>query len=120
MQAIVLYAHGARDPQWAEPIRAIRDRLRELRPDSPVAIAFLEHMAPDLGTAAAELHAAGVRDIRLVPLFLARGGHLKQDLPAQIAAVRARWPDLAITSTAALGEDAEMVDAIARWAGAAR
>lgn len=119
MQAIVLYAHGARDPQWAEPIHAIRDRLRALRPDTPVAVAFLEHMAPDLGTAAAELHAAGVRDIRLVPLFLARGGHLKRDLPAQVADVQARWPDLAITASAALGEDEVMVDAIARWAAGA-
>ncbi|MCU0869161.1 MAG: CbiX/SirB N-terminal domain-containing protein [Burkholderiales bacterium] len=116
MHAIVLYAHGARDPQWAAPIHAIRDRVVALRPELVVEIAFLEHMSPSLDEATASLHASGVRDVRVLPLFLARGGHLKRDLPEQIARVRATWPDLRIDATAALGEDAIMVDAIARWA----
>jgi sirohydrochlorin cobaltochelatase len=119
MHALVLYAHGARDPQWAEPIRAIRDRVATLQPELVVEIAFLEHMSPSFDEAAAALHARGVRDVRVLPLFLARGGHLKRDLPEQIARVSAAWPDLRIDATAALGEDATMVDAIARWAIAA-
>ena len=36
-QAIVLFAHGARDPRWAEPFEAVAARVRATAPGCPVA-----------------------------------------------------------------------------------
>ena len=51
--AIVLFGHGARDPEWAGPMRRIRDTVLA-RADAPkVELAFLEFMSPTLPEAIA-------------------------------------------------------------------
>ncbi len=115
-QAIVLFAHGARDPRWAAPFEAIAARVRAAAPGRPVALAYLELMTPTLADAVAGLIGAGVTHIDVVPLFLGTGGHVRDDLPPLIEAMRARNPGVAITLHAAIGEHAEVVDAMARAA----
>ena len=54
---ILLFAHGARDPAWAQPFeateRALRARAQAQGAD--VALAFLEFMSPTLLEAGAQL-----------------------------------------------------------------
>ena len=52
-RGLILFAHGARDPLWAEPFESLVDRVRTLTPATPVRLAFLELMQPDLDGAAA-------------------------------------------------------------------
>ena len=113
-----MLAHGARDPEWARPIEAMAARLRTLLPDTQVELAFLELMSPDIETAVTSLVARGARRLRVVPVFLAQGGHVKRDLPAKVDALRARLraahADLSIELEPAIGEQGEVIDAIAR------
>jgi sirohydrochlorin cobaltochelatase len=118
-RAIVLFAHGARDPRWGEPFEAVAARVRAAAPDCRVALAFLELMAPTLGDAAGGLVGAGATRIDVVPLFLGTGGHLRQDLPPLVDALRAAHPGVDIRLHAALGEHAAVVDAMAAAAVAA-
>jgi len=111
--AVILFAHGARDPEWARPIENIRDRLRS--GGTRVELAFLEFMPPSLDEAAAALAAEGVGTVTIVPLFLAQGGHLKRDLPAMAAKIRERHVNTVFRVTPALGEAPEIVAAIADW-----
>ena len=85
-QAIILFAHGARDPEWAAPFGLIQQQLQAARPDVLVLVAFQEFMAPSLDAAVAQSAAQGAQRIVLVPLFMAQGGHLKRDVPAPPAA----------------------------------
>lgn len=117
--AIVLFAHGARDPQWAEPARRIAAEVQRLRPDTQVTVAFLELMEPTLADAVEASVAAGARSLRIVPLFLAQGGHLKRDVPALVEAARARHPDCRIELVAAVGEDDGVVRAMAAYSAGA-
>jgi hypothetical protein len=59
--AVVLFAHGARDPAWANPFHALRDALLRAQPERRVEIAFLELMSPSLPDLVAELCWAGPR-----------------------------------------------------------
>lgn len=77
-------------------------------------LAFLELMQPSLGACAAALHADGVRSLRVVPVFLGVGGHLKNDLPNVVAGIRETYPDLQITVEPPIGEQPEVISAIAR------
>lgn len=113
---LILYAHGARDPRWAEPFYRLRDRVEKRAPDLHVAVAFLEHLAPDLPRAAASMAQQGVERIRIVPMFFGRGGHLRDDLPRQLDAARAAAPSAAFEITAAAGESDMVLDALARFA----
>ena len=109
--AIVLFAHGSRDPEWARPFESIAARLSK---DFAVRVAYLEHAKPDLGEAIAQLAAAGGRPVRVVPLFLGAGGHVKNDLPRLIAGAAARHPGIELALEPPIGEQPEIIEAIAR------
>ena len=71
---LILFAHGARDPEWAAPVRRVQTAIRQRAPSLRVELAFLEFMAPDLAACGADLVAAGCRDIAILPMFIAQGG----------------------------------------------
>jgi sirohydrochlorin cobaltochelatase len=112
---LVLFAHGARDPRWAEPFERLRDRVAGLAPQASVVLAFLELMSPDLETAAATLAAANCPTVLVVPVFLGQGGHVRQDLPRLLLQVAARHPDRSFRLAEAAGEDDAVLDALAAY-----
>jgi sirohydrochlorin cobaltochelatase len=114
-QAIILFAHGARDPEWAAPFGLIQQQLQAARPDVLVLVAFQEFMAPSLDAAVAQSAAQGAQRIVLVPLFMAQGGHLKRDLPLLVEQVRRRHPQLELQVLPAIGDAPEILQAIADW-----
>jgi sirohydrochlorin cobaltochelatase len=111
--AVILFAHGAREPGWAQPLESIRDRLRAA--GMTVELAFLEFMSPTLEEAAARLAAKGIGTVIVVPLFLAQGAHLRRELPAMVEKIRERHAKTEFSVTPALGEAPEIVAAIAEW-----
>ena len=113
-RAIILCAHGARDPDWARPFQQLALELAERLPGERVVLAFLELMQPSLPECAAALHAEGIRELRVVPIFLGFGGHLKQDLPQLANSVRQQFKDLHVTLEPPIGEEPEVISAIAR------
>jgi sirohydrochlorin cobaltochelatase len=115
-QALVLFAHGARDPRWAEPFEAVAERIRAAAPQLPVVLAYLELTAPTLAEAIDKVVADGATTVDVVPLFLGTGGHLRQDLPPLVDALRSAHPDVAIRLHAAIGEHAAVSEAMARAA----
>ena len=114
-QAIVLFAHGARDPEWAVPFRIIQKQLQAARPGMHVALAFQDFMMPTLEVAMAEAAAQGAKHVALVPLFMAQGGHLKQDLPLLVGRIRRQHPQLDLRVTPAIGDAPEILQAISDW-----
>lgn len=114
--AILLFAHGARDPSWAEPFLRIVARLRHKQPGMRVELAFLEMMEPTLDAAIAGLAAEDIGRITVVPLFLAQGGHLKEDLPKLLDDSRKHYPALRIDVTTAIGDAEDLTNVIADWA----
>lgn len=115
MRGIVLFAHGARDPEWARPFEIIRDRVRASRPECPIELAYLEVMTPALAAAVASLAAEGASSITVFPLFMAQGGHLRHDVPKLLDAIRATHPNLPISLETAIGEVPEILAAISGW-----
>ncbi len=114
-RGIILIAHGARDPRWAEPFERLAARVGARAPGTEVRLAFLELMAPDLVSAAAELAAGGVGAIRIVPLFFGQGGHVRNDLPVLVDRLRQRHPEVAFSCAVAIGEDDTVLDALAEF-----
>jgi sirohydrochlorin cobaltochelatase len=113
--AIILFAHGARDPEWAQPFRKIQRALEAKRPGVVIELAFLELMQPALPSAVAKLAGAGHRSITIAPLFMAQGGHLKNDLPKILGALREEYPQTTITLLPAIGDVDPVLEAIADW-----
>lgn len=115
MTGILLFAHGSRDPQWRRPFESILNET-QTQANGPVALAFLESMQPDFQSGINQLVARGAQTIRVVPLFLASGSHLRHDLPALIAQATITHPSVPITVATAIGETKDIQTAIARYA----
>ena len=116
MQALVLLAHGSRDPQWRAPMEAVARRIRAQAPHRPVRCAYLELCLPDLQTAAAELVAEGATALQVLPLFLGMGHHVREDLPRRVARLQAAFPQVPVTLRQAVGQHQELIDTLARIA----
>lgn len=114
-QAVILFAHGARDPDWAAPFNIIKRQLQAARPQAQVELAFQDFMSPTLEEAAARVVAQGAQRAVLVPLFMAQGGHLKQDLPRMVAKIREQHPQLELQLMPAIGDSPEILQAIGDW-----
>jgi len=110
-----LFAHGARDPEWALPFQRIRDGYALAHPERPVALAYLEWMQPELAQAIGDLMGRGATQIVVVPLFMAQGNHLKRDLPLLVEAARQANGGVRVQVLPALGEANDMVKAIVEW-----
>jgi len=113
MFSIILFAHGARDPEWAQPLQRLREAILLRAPGANVQLAFLEFMAPTLAEALDAAAVSGATQVDVIPVFLAQGGHVKRDVPVIMQAARERHPELRITLRAALGENQDVIDAMA-------
>ncbi len=118
-RALVLFAHGARDPKWAEPFRRLQQIIRAQAPELTVELAFLELMSPRLPELTAQLVRDGVAEVTVVPVFFGQGGHVLRDLPLIIEQLRQAYPGLNLKAARAVGEDADVLKAIARYCLAA-
>jgi len=111
--ALILFAHGARDPEWANPMRRVQAVIRQRMTTVPVELAFLEFMAPTLPDCAAGLIAQGADKVVVMPMFVARGGHLKKETPEMLAALRETYPQVEFSLGNAIGEHELVVQAMA-------
>lgn len=101
--ALLLVAHGTRDPRGGEEMGVLTGLLRD-RLGVPVAHAWLEDFAePDVDAAVDALAARGVERIVSLPLLTLGAGHAKTDVPALVAEARAAHPGIAITHGRVLG-----------------
>lgn len=114
--ALILFGHGARDPAWADPMRRVQAAIRQRAAGVPVELAFLEFLAPTLADCAAGLVAGGARQIVVLPMFIAQGGHLKREVPEMLAVLRSTHPGIEFSLAAAIGEHDIVVRAMAEAA----
>ena len=109
---IVLFAHGSRDREWARPFEQLAAQL-SAKVTGPVVLAYLELMRPPLDEAISMLANKGATSIRVVPVFLGQGAHVKEDLPRLVERARKSHPQVAITLEPPIGEQPALIDAIA-------
>jgi sirohydrochlorin cobaltochelatase len=113
--ALILFGHGARDPEWAGPIRKLQRKVAGQRPDLAVEVAFLEITEPLLPEAIAKLASGQYTRIVIVPVFLGQGGHVKKDVPRLLGELQDQYPGITLELWPALGDVDPVLDAIGTW-----
>lgn len=121
--AIILFAHGSRDPLWRAPLEAVAARIRAQRPGLQVECAYLELCEPDLPITATKIIAAYAREywakggfIRIIPMFLGIGKHAREDLPQLVQTLRTTHPEVRFELAATVGEDPRVIALLADMA----
>lgn len=110
-RALILFAHGARNQEWAQPVEAAQAAFARHLPETTVAVAFLEFLSPTLDEVIAAL-AEDHQEIAILPWFIAAGGHLQRDLPERVATLQERHPHLQIAIHPAVGTVDAVIDAM--------
>lgn len=108
--AVLLMAHGSPHEAANAPIGRVADALRRRYPH--VALGFMEINAPSLAEAAAALAAQGATRLVAAPYFLQLGGHVAEDLPAAVAAIRGQHPGVTVTLADYLSYDPLLLEVI--------
>ncbi len=98
--ALVAVAHGSRDPRSAATVSALLDRVRALRPDLDVRLAFLDLCPPRLDAVLATVPRAVV-----VPLLLSCAFHARFDLPGEVSRAVVARSGLEVVVADVLGPD---------------
>ncbi|HVT64605.1 MAG TPA: CbiX/SirB N-terminal domain-containing protein [Mycobacteriales bacterium] len=96
-RALVLAAHGSKDPGYTAVFQWIADRIVGTWPDQDVLVGYLDHCEPRL----ADLPTAGAV---VVPMLLGSSFHLTVDIPAAA-------PDAVIAEP--IGPDPRLMAAVA-------
>ena len=115
-RAVILFAHGSRDPLWCLPMQAVAAQVAAMDPQVLVACAYLELTEPDLPSTARHLVAQGVQQLTVVPMFLGIGKHVREDLPVLMDSLRQQHPGVDIVLQPAVGENPQLVALMARIA----
>ncbi len=85
-EAIVLVAHGSRDPAAARSTLALRDAVQAAAPGRPVLATFLDFAGPRPAQTLVELGGPAV----VVPLLLTEAYHGRIDVPGEVDRARAQ------------------------------
>lgn len=104
MRAVIVLAHGSRDPLWRAPVEAVAQAIHTRDGQTLTACAYLELCGPTLPDAAQALVHAGTTEVRVLPLFFGMGKHAREDLPVQVQQLRLAHPAVAFHLLPAAGE----------------
>jgi sirohydrochlorin ferrochelatase len=101
--AVLLIAHGSREPSANDDLLGLAGRLAALGTYPIVEACFLELTEPDIPTGGERCVARGATRVLLVPYFLSAGVHLRRDLTAARDELTRRHPQVEFRLGAALG-----------------
>jgi sirohydrochlorin cobaltochelatase len=100
---LILLAHGSRDPRWRASVQKLAESVRAKLGCEPVRVAYLEG-SPALPDLAADAARAGVKRLRILPLFLAADGHVLRDVHPLVDRLRQTEPALEVELLPPVGQ----------------
>ena len=104
-ELLILFAHGSRDPRWRATFEELAAAAAAQAGTDMVRLAYLELSEPTLECVVARAVGDGVVRMRVLPLFLAAGKHLSEDVARRVDESRAAHPGIDIELLPAVGED---------------
>ena len=116
-EAVLLIAHGARDPgnEGNREVEEFAGIWRERHPEVSIQVCWIEHapvlLEEGMDRAAAGLGEAGGR-LLVLPLILNAASHVKSDIPQAIEAARERYPKVEFRYGYHLGTTDQLVKAL--------
>jgi sirohydrochlorin cobaltochelatase len=113
-EALILFAHGARDARWSASLSTLAEAIRTHVSGASVRTAFLELQTPTLPEALEAAASEGAQRIHVLPVFWAAAGHIENELPPILSQFSSRHPQVAVRTLPVLSELPGIMDFIAR------
>ncbi|MZP28537.1 hypothetical protein GTO91_02205 [Heliobacterium undosum] len=109
---ILMIAHGSRLQEANNHAVAIGRMVQEKHGVEPLVVSFMELAKPSMAEGLAQLVAAGVDDVKVIPLFLYNGVHIQKDIPEELEELQKSYPNIQITVGRPLGADERIAQLI--------
>jgi sirohydrochlorin ferrochelatase len=111
--ALLLIAHGSRNPEANADLHYVAEEMRRRGPYSVVEASFLELVEPDILAAGRKCVERGADRVILLPYFLAAGVHARQDLEEFRATLAGKHPGARFLLAEPLGPHELLIDLVA-------
>jgi sirohydrochlorin ferrochelatase len=111
--AVLLMAHGSRIPEANDAVRDIAAMLKEMTRFEIVEVSFREQHLPNIQQGIDACVEAGAERIILMPYFLYMGAHVREDLPAEMAEAKQRYPRVGFVMGSHLGTHRKLAEIVA-------
>jgi sirohydrochlorin ferrochelatase len=112
-QAILLVGHGSKRKEANDALVVLEDLvMRKRLGTTKIAHCFLQFAKPDIHEALAQLDAAGVVDVTVVPIFLYEGIHIREDIPEVLTEIAKERPHMRLVLAPVLGIDERMAEIV--------
>jgi sirohydrochlorin ferrochelatase len=102
--AVAYVAHGSRHPAWRQSLEPLLNCTRDADPGLLFGIAFVGLCDPSLPDLLATFVTEGVTSVTIVPLFIAPGKHVTDDIPQAVEQARATYPGVEFRLTRCVGQ----------------
>ena len=89
---LVILAHGSGDARWRLLFDGLTASLTESHGKDKVRLAYMKVVNPTLGDVVREAARDGKAHLRVLPVFLAAGAHVAEDIPRQVEACQEPFP----------------------------
>lgn len=104
---LILIAHGSKDPRWKKTFEDLKNNIQSEK----VKLCYMEFIQPGLVDTISECISEGAESIKVLPLFMAGGGHVDRDIPAQVNEAKNKHPKIIIDILKPIGENEIVVKA---------
>ena len=111
-RGLLIIDHGTRSADANAKLGAFARSVARRRSDWLVEHAHMEFGSPDFDAALASLVARGATEVFVHLHFLGAGFHVRESIPALVAAGRERHPGISISTGEPLGEDERLVQIV--------
>lgn len=96
MTALLIVAHGSRKQESNQEVMSLATELEKIAGNHYCCVqhAFIQFGNPLFQARVEELVKMGVREIKVLPYFIAAGSHVRQDIPELLQMVENTYPDI--------------------------
>lgn len=116
MKAVLYIGHGTRSKKGAAEANLFIGSVMK-KVDAPIQkLCFLELTEPDIEAGFEYCVQEGAAEIMIMPLFLLAAGHIKQDIPEELAPLIKKYPAITVRMADPFGVRDSILDAIAELA----
>lgn len=113
MRGTLILAHGSRVDSTQKTIEQVVGWVRELLPQEPIEIAYMEFCPVNIREGVRRLANRGVTEIKAVPYFLFEGIHIQEDIPNELSEILKDYPHVTVTMGKTLGADKRLAAILA-------
>ena len=104
--SLILLAHGSKDPKWCKSFEDLAKTCDN------TSLAYMDLIEPSLFSVTEELSDKGIKNIKILPMFMSSGGHVDKDIPEQVKELKVKFPKIDFEILPPIGKHPKVISSM--------